>query len=165
MKRFHLHIAVADLQQSIDFYSKLFSQSPTVERADYAKWLLEDPRLNFAISARGHKIGVNHLGFQAENDSELADLRQQAEQAAGEAVLEQGNTTCCYANSTKHWTIDPSGLAWEHYLTMGESQHFGVEPEALNAPACCIPLAAINAPQESCCVPNNVNDQTTCCSS
>lgn len=163
MQRFHLHLAVADLAQSIEFYSKLFGQTPSIEREDYAKWLLEDPRLNFAISARGHKIGVNHLGFQAEVETELAVLRQRAEQAAGNELIDQGSTTCCYAQSTKHWTIDPSGIAWEHYLTMGESQQFGETPELLQSGACCIPLVAQK--QEACCVPTDqVATPNRCCS-
>lgn len=150
MKRFHAHIAVDDLAKSVDFYSKLFGQSPTVERTDYAKWMLEDPQVNFAISARGHAVGVNHFGFQAEDETELQELRQRAGAAAGEAVLDQGETTCCYAASTKHWTVDPSGIAWEHYYTMGEVQEFGIETVSQSG-ACCLPIVAKQG--EACCVP------------
>lgn len=150
MKRFHVHLAVDDLAKSVDFYSKLFGQQPSVARADYAKWMLDDPMLNFAISARGHALGVNHFGFQAENVDELHALKQCAEAAAGEAVLDQGETACCYALSDKHWTVDPSGFAWEHYHTMGEIQEFGVD-RADTSVDCCVPV--VSKANEACCVP------------
>jgi len=147
MKRFHVHIAVANLTDSINFYSKLFGQAPSKERHDYAKWMLDDPRVNFAISARGHAIGVNHFGFQAENAEELHGLKQLAEAASGGQVLDQGETACCYARSEKHWTVDPQGLAWEHFHTMSEAQAFDMVQEfgadtASQAGACCIPKNA-----------------------
>jgi lactoylglutathione lyase len=150
MKRFHAHIAVDDLAKSVDFYSKLFGQSPTVERTDYAKWMLEDPRINFAVSARGHAVGLNHFGFQADNEAELQELRQLAGAAAGKAVLDQGETICCYAVSTKHWTVDPSGIAWEHYQTMGEVEEFGSDTVSQSG-GCCVPVVATAS--EACCVP------------
>ncbi|HPE62345.1 MAG: glyoxalase/bleomycin resistance/dioxygenase family protein [Thiothrix sp.] len=148
MKRFHVHLSVDDLGQSIGFYSKLFGQEPTVARSDYAKWMLEDPRVNFAISVRGHAPGVNHFGFQAGDADELQGLKQRAEAAAGDAVLNQGETACCYARSDKHWTVDPSGFAWEHYLTMGEIQEFGVD-RADNRVDCCVPVKGTG--KSSCC--------------
>lgn len=150
MKRFHVHIAVDDLAKSVDFYSKLFGQAPSVVRADYAKWMLDEPRVNFAVSARGHAVGVNHFGFQAEDAQELQELRQRAAAAAGDSVLDQGDTTCCYAMSNKHWTVDPSGLAWEHYHTLGETPEFGVEMVSQSG-ACCLPVVATSG--EACCVP------------
>ena len=169
MKRFHVHLAVEDLAKSIDFYSKLFGQTPTVAREDYAKWMLDEPMVNFAISARGHALGVNHFGFQAENAEELHALKQRAEAAAGDAVLDQGATTCCYAKSDKHWTVDPSGFAWEHYLTMGEIKEFGVEANDSSV-ACCVPTVTstknplsitIKAEANKCCSGNNP-EKTSC---
>jgi catechol 2,3-dioxygenase-like lactoylglutathione lyase family enzyme len=125
MKRFHVHIAVRDLSQSIVFYNKLFGQPPFVERQDYAKWMLEDPRLNFAISSRGRAVGVDHFGFQADSEAELKSLKVLAEAASAGQVLDQGETACCYAKSEKHWTVDPQGLAWEHFRTLSEAKEFG----------------------------------------
>ncbi len=149
MKRFHVHIAVTNLTDSINFYSKLFGQAPSKEQRDYAKWMLEDPRVNFAISTRGHTIGVNHFGFQADNVEELHGLKQLAEAASGGQVLDQGETACCYARSEKHWTVDPQGLAWEHFHTMSEVQEFGAD-SASQTGACCIPKTAVTV-AGSCC--------------
>ncbi|MEZ5449336.1 MAG: ArsI/CadI family heavy metal resistance metalloenzyme [Thiolinea sp.] len=165
MQRFHVHLSVDDLAQSIGFYSKLFGQEPAVAHSDYAKWMLDDPRVNFAISARGHALGVNHFGFQAEDAEELQALKQRAQAAAGDAVLDQGETACCYAKSDKHWTVDPSGFAWEHYQTMGEIQEFGVdhraEAGAEAGAGCCVPAAA--QPEASCCAPVSAVDKSSCC--
>jgi len=117
MKRFHVHAHVDDLKASVAFYSKLFAAEPTRLEADYAKWMIEDPRINFAISTRGGKPGVDHLGFQTDNDEELAELNERA-RAADMAVLDEGDTTCCYARSQKHWVTDPQGIAWEHFHTL-----------------------------------------------
>lgn len=141
MKRFHVHISVDDLAKSVSFYSKLFGEAPTKEKTDYAKWMLEDPRVNFAISARGHATGVDHFGFQVDNAVELQGLKELAEAASNEQVLEQNDTTCCYANSDKHWTIDPQGLAWEHFQTLSDAKHFGSETVE-QASACCAPVNA-----------------------
>ena len=141
--RFHVHTHVDDLQASIAFYSKMFGAQPVRVEADYAKWHLENPRLNFAISARGSKVGIDHLGFQADTPEELAELKTRAE-AADVALLDEGATTCCYARSEKHWVTDPQGIAWEHFQTMGdipvfsESQKSTVSPAA-QASACCVP--------------------------
>ena len=118
MKRFHVHLHVQDLPQSIGFYSKLFAADPARLEADYAKWMLEDPPLNFAISTRGGAKGVDHLGFQTDDAQELAGLKARA-QAADLALQDTGATTCCYARSEKHWITDPQGVAWEHFHTLG----------------------------------------------
>ena len=143
MKRFHVHVHVDDLAASVGFYSRLFAAAPTRLEADYAKWMLEDPRLNFAISARGHAAGVDHLGFQTDDAAELDELKQRAE-AADMALLDEGATSCCYARSEKHWVTDPQGIAWEQFHTMGDIAVFG-ESKALaaattqppGAAACC----------------------------
>jgi catechol 2,3-dioxygenase-like lactoylglutathione lyase family enzyme len=133
MKRFHVHVSVDNLAESIRFYSDLFGVSPTVERAEYAKWMLEDPRINFAISVRGHKSGVNHLGFQAEDAAELEELAERANAASGSAALEEKGAQCCYARSDKYWVLDPQGLAWEHFHTLGEAPIFGEDSAARTA--------------------------------
>jgi lactoylglutathione lyase len=117
MKRFHVHAHVDNLQASIAFYSTLFAAEPTRVEADYAKWMLEDPRINFAISTRGDRPGVDHLGIQADSEAELAELKARA-QAADMTLLDEGQTTCCYARSDKYWLTDPQGIAWEHYHTL-----------------------------------------------
>jgi len=159
MKRFHVHLAVENLGDSVRFYSNLFGMKPTVERPDYAKWILDDPRLNFAISSRGHNPGVNHLGFQADDPAELAELAERADHASG-SVLKETDVECCYARGNKYWVIDPQGLAWEHFQTLGEVPIFG-EDTRMNqaeAEACCIPLhsgksSAAEESNEACCVP------------
>jgi catechol 2,3-dioxygenase-like lactoylglutathione lyase family enzyme len=127
MKRFHVHLHVDDLAASIAFYKALFATEPVRIEADYAKWMLEDPRVNFAISTRGAKSGVDHLGFQTDTQEELAELKIRA-QAAGTALLDEGTTTCCYARSEKHWITDPQGIAWEHFHTLGSIALFREEP-------------------------------------
>ena len=124
MKRLHVHVAVDDLAKSIGFYSTLFATKPSVVKPDYAKWMLEDPRVNFAISTRGGKSGLDHLGIQVENDTELAEVYGRLKAAEG-PMLEEGSTTCCYAQSEKSWIIDPQGLAWEAFHTTGESTVYG----------------------------------------
>jgi len=148
MKRFHVHLHVDDLSASVAFYSKLFAAAPTRREADYAKWMLEDPRLNFAISARGHAAGVDHLGFQTDDAAELGELRQRAS-AADMALLDEGATTCCYARSEKHWVTDPQGIAWEHFHTLGNIPVFREAAPAAGA-ACCAPATA-SPPASRCC--------------
>lgn len=139
MSRFHIHIAVEDLRKSVDFYSAMFGAEPTVAKPDYAKWRLEDPRINFAISTRGSKPGLDHVGLQAENETELADLRARLD-AAGIQGLEQTATTCCYAKSDKYWAVDPQGIAWETFHTLGEAAMFGgAVPAEEEGGACCTP--------------------------
>jgi Glyoxalase/Bleomycin resistance protein/Dioxygenase superfamily len=131
MKRMHVHVTVDDLTHSIGFYSALFAAEPAVVKADYAKWMLDDPRVNFAISTRGKQPGLDHLGIQAESKDELADVYAGL-RAAGARVLEQGETTCCYAASEKSWIEDPAGISWEAFFTHGESIDYGegIEKEA-----------------------------------
>ena len=124
MKRFHVHVAVRDLEQSKRFYSAMFGVEPTVAKPDYAKWMLDDPRVNFAISTRGNASGIDHLGIQVETPDELQEVYGRLRQA-GRPVLEEGKTTCCYANSEKSWIADPQGIPWETFLTLGESTAYG----------------------------------------
>jgi catechol 2,3-dioxygenase-like lactoylglutathione lyase family enzyme len=152
MKRLHVHVGVTDLDRSIAFYSTLFGSGPTVTKADYAKWMLDDPRVNFAISSGHHAAkGIEHLGIQAEDEGELAEVYGRLK-AADRPVLEEGATTCCYAKSEKSWIADPDGIAWEAFLTHGEATLYGVGP-ALTAlsdtagdNACCAPTMAPEAP-------------------
>ena len=116
MKRLHVHVAVDNLDKAIGFYSTLFATTPSVVKPDYAKWMLDDPRVNFAISMRGARTGLNHLGIQVENESELAEVYARLNKA-GAPVLEEGKTTCCYAKSEKSWIDDPAGISWETFLT------------------------------------------------
>jgi lactoylglutathione lyase len=139
MKRFHVHVHVEDLAKSVTFYSRLFAAEPTRLEGDYAKWMLEDPRINFAISTRGGKPGVDHLGFQTDDAAELAELKTRA-QAADMAVFDEGATSCCYAHSEKHWVTDPQGVAWEHFHTLADIPVFSEKaPPAQTSTACCTP--------------------------
>ncbi len=166
MKRFHAHVHVDDLTQSIAFYSKLFAAAPTRVEADYAKWMLEDPRVNFAISTRGAKPGLDHFGMQTDDAAELAELKARAE-AADMALLDEGNTTCCYARSEKHWVTDPQGIAWEHFHTLGDIPVFNEAAPSSAPGACCTPSAAAPAPaapRAACCGPATAtNSKTSCC--
>jgi catechol 2,3-dioxygenase-like lactoylglutathione lyase family enzyme len=150
MKRLHVHVGVNDLDHSIRFYSNLFAAEPAVKKDDYAKWLLDDPRVNFAISVRpAEAAGVRHLGIQVESHDELADVYARLK-AADAPVFEEGQTTCCYAKSEKSWINDPQGVPWETFYTTGESTTYGggaesAAPEshaASKPPPCCIPSAA-----------------------
>src|SRR6059036_825633 len=124
MNRFHVHVAVDDLEANIRFYSAVFGAEPSVKKDDYAKWMLEDPRLNFAISRRGQRAGVNHLGIQVDSDAELDAMRMRLADAAISATM-PGESACCYARSNKYWTTDPQGIAWETYHTLGSIPVFG----------------------------------------
>ncbi|MBA2412672.1 MAG: glyoxalase/bleomycin resistance/dioxygenase family protein [Burkholderiaceae bacterium] len=146
MKRFHVHVGVKDLESSVRFYSALFDAEPTVSKPDYAKWMVDDPRLNFAISQRGEHIGVNHLGLQVDSDVELEALRTQAEQADLVAAAEKG-VSCCYARGNKYWYTDPQGVAWETYHTLAQVEFFGTD----HTP----PPAEDDKPHSSCCAPVN----------
>jgi lactoylglutathione lyase len=128
MKRFHVHVAVQDLQQAIAFYSTLFAQEPAVRKDDYAKWMLEDPRVNFAISHRGGAIGVNHLGFQVDEASELEEIHGRL-QSANAGVHAQKDASCCYARSDKYWVTDPAGVAWESFHSLGSVPFYSGEEE------------------------------------
>jgi catechol 2,3-dioxygenase-like lactoylglutathione lyase family enzyme len=139
MKHFHVHLHVDDLAQSIGFYSKLFAAEPARHEADYAKWMLTDPPVNFAISTRGHASGIDHLGIQTDNAEELAELKARA-QAADMTPLDEGATSCCYAHSEKHCVTDPQGVAWEHFHTLGNIPVFSEAAPAQQADAasaCC----------------------------
>lgn len=144
MKRFHVHVAVADLDSSIRFYSALFGAAPDVSKSDYAKWMLDDPRVNFAISKRGDAPGVNHLGVQVESDDELLQMRGRLSQAE-QPVVEQPGAACCYAASNKHWVQDPQGVAWETFHTLSEIPVFGADSRdslrniPVKSAACCVP--------------------------
>jgi lactoylglutathione lyase len=158
MKRFHVHAHVEDLPASIAFYTKLFATEPTRVESDYAKWMLEDPRINFAISTRGDKPGVDHLGIQADSEEELAELKERA-QAADMALLDEGETSCCYARSEKYWITDPQGIAWEHYHTLSNIPVFSEKPKAaLEDSACCAASAPRGTP-----VGIAVKSASTCC--
>ena len=143
MKRMHVHVAVENLQQSIGFYSALFDARPAVVKSDYAKWMLDDPRVNFAISTRGREPGLDHLGIQVEDKTELHEVYARLRKAGG-AVVEQGQTACCYAKSEKSWIDDPAGIAWETFHTTGESIDYGDgtgerEARVARTKACCAP--------------------------
>ena len=143
MKRFHVHVSVENLSESIRFYSALFNQIPTIEKPDYAKWMMEDPRINFAISKRGAGAGVDHLGIQVETDDELQEVNQRLE-AAELPIAKQTDTTCCYAKSDKYWTLDPQNVAWEAFHTLENAPVFGGDSEPQKtASACCAPISAI----------------------
>lgn len=157
MKRFHAHVSVENLAESVRFYAALFAAPPTVLKPDYAKWMLDDPRVNFAISQRGRQPGVDHLGIQVEDESELSEVDARLAHAGGPRLDEKG-TTCCYAQSDKHWIADPQGIAWETFLTFGESTTYGRAPatEALAAPSaapCCGPGTKAEAAAAGCCTP------------
>lgn len=166
MKRLHVHIAVADLAASVRFYATLFGCEPGVLKTDYAKWQLDDPRVNFAISARGRAPGLDHLGIQVEDADALADACARLAQAEA-PVIEQRGTTCCYARSDKAWIHDPQGIAWETFLTVGEATSYGIEPPATATACCAPPSAAVHAAGDgslpvvapaACCPP-----QSGCC--
>jgi len=141
MKRFHVHVAVSDLEASTRFYSSMFGMPPTVQKHDYAKWMLEDPRVNFAISERASAPGINHLGIQAEDAAELEDIHQRLQSADASITSEKG-ANCCYATSDKHWVQDPSGIAWESFRSLdsipfyGEDSHKSADKAAETGSAC-----------------------------
>ena len=153
MKRLHVSVAVSDIDQSIRFYSTLFDAKPTVLKPDYAKWMLDDPRVNFSISSRGKKKGVDHLGIQVDDDAELALVASRLAKA-GQSVFEQKATTCCYAESNKAWVHDPENVAWETFHTFGSSTVYGEDLDVSAPPtsACCAPTAETAKPS-ACCAP------------
>ncbi|PHM21043.1 MAG: glyoxalase/bleomycin resistance/dioxygenase family protein [Curvibacter sp. PD_MW3] len=172
MKRFHVHVHVDNLQQNIAFYSAMFNQAPARTEDDYAKWMLQDPPVNFAISTRGDKPGLDHLGIQVESSEELNALKAQAAQA-DMALLDEGETTCCYARSDKYWVTDPQGIAWEQFHTLDNIPVFSQkssEPNQVQATACCAPKApktvAIDKASSGCCAPTAgqvANGAKACC--
>lgn len=155
MKRFHVHVHVEDLARNIDFYSKMFGAQPARVEADYAKWMLDDPAVNFAISTRGQgHTGLDHLGIQVDNDADLATMKARAE-AADLSLIDEGATTCCYARSDKHWVVDPQGLPWEHFQTLGSIPVFREgEPAMAPVAASAQPTATPDvAAASACCTP------------
>jgi len=156
VKRFHVHVGVKDLDQSIAFYSGLFGAAPSVTKPDYAKWMLDDPRINFAISRReGALKGIEHLGLQVEDQTELAEVYDRL-RAADRPVLDEGATTCCYARSEKSWIADPDGVVWEAFLTNGESTVYGGNPQLDQ-------LVSENAASGACCTPQVATPAATGC--
>jgi lactoylglutathione lyase len=167
MKRFHVHAHVEDLAASIAFYSKMFAAEPARVESDYAKWMLEDPRINFAISTRGGNLGVDHLGLQTDSAEELIELKARAE-AADMTLLDEGETTCCYARSDKHWITDPQGIAWEHFHTLDNIPVFSeAKPEAAavtaEASACCAASAPTSRPTSGKPIGIAVKPASSCC--
>ena len=156
MKRFHVHISVQHLKASVRFYSRLFGTEPTVQHVDYAKWMLEDPRMNFAISQGGEAAGVNHLGFQLDSTEELQAMRTQL-QAADAGLTEQKAQACCYARSDKYWVTDPTGIAWETFHTLTSIPVFCEAMSSVAQSGCCIPVSSIKAKAttapSNCCTP------------
>jgi catechol 2,3-dioxygenase-like lactoylglutathione lyase family enzyme len=157
MKRLHVHVAVEDLAASIRFYTHLFGAPPTVEKADYAKWRIEDPRVNFAVSRRGRGSGLDHLGIEVESAEELAELEGRLERA-GASLARETASTCCYARSDKAWARDPQGIEWESFFTFGASDSYGAEAPLRagaepSGTACCVPSAEWEASGAACCVP------------
>lgn len=158
MKRFHVHVSVDDLAANVRFYSQVFGLAPVVLKDDYAKWMVDDPCVNFAVSRRGAKAGVDHLGVQVDSAEELAALRRQVDEAEIGA-LDQTGASCCYAKSDKYWITDPQGIAWETFRTLDSIPVFGadVHKEPAAAAACCVPtpatvgLAEIKRPAKSSC--------------
>lgn len=138
MKRLHVHVSVNDLERSVRFYSALFAAQPSVLKDDYAKWMLDDPRVNFAISTRAGKAGLDHLGIQAESAAELEEIGARLAQA-DVSTLSQKDAACCYAKSDKYWTVDPQGIAWESFHTLDSVPLFGADsrPRSREAKACC----------------------------
>ena len=157
MKRLHVHVAVSDLPQSVGFYSALFAAQPTVLKTDYAKWMLDDPRVNFAISTRGREPGLDHLGIQVEDTNELQEVYTRMRQAGGN-IIEQGQTTCCYAKSEKSWIDDPAGIAWETFHTTGESTVYGDGTGENRA-------RIAHEKQSACCAPQAAPSSSACCAS
>jgi len=154
MKRMHVHVSVADIDKAVGFYSALFAAKPAVVKGDYAKWMLDDPRMNFAISTRGREPGLDHLGIQVDDKAELHEVYARLKEAGG-TVIEQGETACCYAKSEKSWIDDPAGISWETFHTTGDSISYGDgsgenQARVAHAKACCVPQAA-PADASACC--------------
>lgn len=161
MKRMHVHVGVKNIDEAVTFYSALFGAEPNKKMPDYAKWMLEDPKLNFAVSTRSGKEGVDHLGIQVENEAELSEMRKRISQAEID-VIDEGETVCCYAESDKSWVQDPAGIAWEAYQTMGDAQLFSAKDDNTQS-ACCTPVSIpVVAASSSCCEPSDSNSSGCC---
>ena len=156
MKRMHVHVSVESIDKAVAFYSALFAALPSVVKPDYAKWMLDDPRVNFAISTRGKQPGLDHLGVQVESQDELQEVYGRLRKAGGK-IIEQGQTTCCYAKSEKSWIDDPAGISWETFFTTGESRITVTVPGSVGRvvaeKVCCAPQVASQpvAPESACC--------------
>src|SRR5882672_2874812 len=160
MKRLHVHVSVKDLAASIGFYRTLFGAEPVVTKSDYAKWMLEDPRVNFAISSHRQPVGVNHLGVQVETDEELRGMRAQLE-AADARMVEENEQPCCYAKSDKYWVTDPTGIAWETFHTLGSIPVYGEDTPVFNHGSSVVP---VEGPAAGCCVPEQKSQPpVNCC--
>ena len=169
MKRFHVHVSVANLDQSIGFYSALFAAPPTVLQPDYAKWMLESPRINFAISTHRQPVGVNHFGIQVDSDDELRAMHATLQDADAKLV-EENNQACCYARSDKYWVTDPTGIAWETFHTLGSAPVYGEDTPVFNHGSSVVPVASACCDREQptpdgvCCIAKSPNDSTGACS-
>jgi catechol 2,3-dioxygenase-like lactoylglutathione lyase family enzyme len=165
MKRFHIHVSVSDLSDSIRFYSHLFGAGPSVLKDDYAKWMLDDPRINFAISMKRQPLGVNHLGFQVESDEELRGMQVQLE-AADSQMLQEDEQPCCYAKSNKYWVTDPTGIAWETFHSLASIPVYGEDTAVFGHGSSVIPIKIAN-PHSGCCVPEAKTQapaaESSCC--
>ncbi|HVE48484.1 MAG TPA: ArsI/CadI family heavy metal resistance metalloenzyme [Casimicrobiaceae bacterium] len=145
MKRFHVHVGVSNLSESIAFYTGLFGVEPTVRKPGYAKWMVEDPRINFAISQRSAKFGVNHLGLQVDEADELPGIKKRFEAAGKGSVIDEMDVNCCYARSDKHWVTDPQGVAWEGWHSLGQVEIYEEEERKSSESGCCGPSLAAKA--------------------
>ena len=167
MKRFHLHVSVGNLDESIRFYSTLFSAEPAVRQSDYAKWMLEDPRINFAISTRHQPVGVNHLGFQVDSDEELRGMHAQLQEADAR-LIQENEQACCYAKSDKYWVTDPTGIAWETFHSLASIPVYGEDTPVFGHGASIVPVPTpTTTGKAACCVPaaksEPSNDRSSCC--
>ena len=159
MKRLHVHVSVKDLDVSIRFYSQLFASEPVVRKDDYAKWMLDDPRVNFAISTHRQPVGINHLGFQVDTDEELRAMRAQLA-AADARMVEEREQPCCYAKSDKYWVTDPTGIAWETFHTLGSIPVYGADTAVFNHGTAIVPVENSGSP---CCVPLQEGESSPRC--
>jgi catechol 2,3-dioxygenase-like lactoylglutathione lyase family enzyme len=167
MKRLHVHISVDNLADSIRFYSGMFAAEPTVSKPDYAKWKLEDPRMNFAISQRGAKVGLDHLGIQVESDAELSEMQARLD-TLQPGVEKEESVQCCYAKSDKYWLTDPSGIAWETFHSLDAIPVFGVpsEPTQVRASRIAVNIPVVQAATQSesaCCAPSSSSKSSSSC--
>lgn len=145
MKRFHVNLTVKDIDKSIAFYNELFASQPVIRKDDYAKWMLDDPFVNFSISTKGNIAGVDHIGIEAASDDDLAVIRERLEKADS-PIFDQEAVNCCYADSKKAWIRDPDGVAWETFHTTGQTTNYGdgITPERAH-------FDEAPAPSERCC--------------
>ena len=166
MKRFHVHVSVNDLDESIRFYSTLFAAEPTIRQSDYAKWMLEDPRINFAISTHRQPTGVNNLGLQVDSDEELRGLQAQL-QAADSRLVRENEQACCYARADKYWVTDPTGIAWETFHTLGSIPVYGEDTAVFNHGTSTVPVQPQAASGTACCLTagrtESSADHSRCC--